>query len=286
LKKPSKKDMSMRQINVFGNLTQLVREAELARAYIRITQEQGHSEQLLAFINYDNSLGTALGLEDFNSLGLNTRHELALLKLNPEVLSAKALEGFLTTLLGLDSKVKKTGEDINNPSPHSTKKICEYSIYQGIKKSFVLMHQFEQDLFSRIPKSMDEGQWSAFADYVSKTARPRLIAASEQLPHEADGVDSIDKSGWNKANFATEAKALKVEGDKYLAWWNNSVVPVQNEIKRIADADPKGLQKIFQHWYNTIGGSGFGLAIHDLSMMNSVLESVAGHLGEKYNPPK
>jgi len=44
--------------------------------YLDITEKMGPSEQLLAFINFDNSLSTEIGLEGFDSLSLQARHEI------------------------------------------------------------------------------------------------------------------------------------------------------------------------------------------------------------------
>ena len=58
-------------------------DAEMARAYIKITKEMGPSEQLMAFIDPENSLGSEIGLEEFGSFSLQTKHEILVSKLDP-----------------------------------------------------------------------------------------------------------------------------------------------------------------------------------------------------------
>jgi hypothetical protein len=74
------------------DIEDLFYQADMARAYAVITEEMGPSEQLLAFINFDGKLGEEIGLEGFDSLSLNSRHEIVKLKLNPDAFDQIAME--------------------------------------------------------------------------------------------------------------------------------------------------------------------------------------------------
>ena len=58
---------------------------DMAKAYIAITEEMGPSEQLLAFVNFDGGLKEEIGLETFDSLSWNARHEILLAQLKKTV---------------------------------------------------------------------------------------------------------------------------------------------------------------------------------------------------------
>lgn len=70
---------------------ELVQQADMARAYIDITQKMGPSEQLIAFINYDGKLSEEIGI-GMESFSVGTKHEILLSKLDPIALEAMALD--------------------------------------------------------------------------------------------------------------------------------------------------------------------------------------------------
>lgn len=119
------KDLEQLSLVIESNL----KAAEEARAYISITNEQGPSEQLLAFINFDGKLEEEIGLEGYNALSLQARHEILLSKLNPDAMEAVAIEN-------LYEKIAK---------------ISKYSLY-GTAYGGSILHTLLGEQFRKLPQ--------------------------------------------------------------------------------------------------------------------------------------
>lgn len=77
-------------------LESLLIQSDMERAYVHITKNQGPSQQLLDFINYDKSLGRELGLESFDSFSTPVQHEILLSKLNPDINSKSIIDNIIS----------------------------------------------------------------------------------------------------------------------------------------------------------------------------------------------
>lgn len=70
--------------------------AEQHRLYRQVTDLHGPSEALLAFIDPNGQFASQLGMESFDSLSLEERHQIVLDNLDPEYYQSMAMEGLLT----------------------------------------------------------------------------------------------------------------------------------------------------------------------------------------------
>lgn len=89
----------------------LLREADMAKAYIDITKTQGPSQQLLDFINFDGSLKDDIGLEGYDTFSTLAQHEIFLSKLDSQAMEVRALEALTATVEDEDLGVAPEGDE-------------------------------------------------------------------------------------------------------------------------------------------------------------------------------
>jgi hypothetical protein len=195
---------------------QLFQQAEQARAYIRITQEQGPSEQLLDFINYDGNLYTDLGLESLGleTMSLITRHEIMVSKLNPEHLEEMAMEGLgdfvkkyrrsllvssfflgFTFLPAVAGYIISRGEG-TFPTYQETD-----AVYRRVEK----LKASVESITNKIPSSFDEDKWTVLSDEIETI----LDKAAGDTVDEKDEVLIDRGSGWTPDNYKSLAVATE-----------------------------------------------------------------------------
>lgn len=76
---------------------QLLRERDMAVAYLKITEQMGPSPQLLAFVNYSNSVVTDDGVA-LESMNMFDQHNFIISKLNIDTLNQMAMESLSTSI--------------------------------------------------------------------------------------------------------------------------------------------------------------------------------------------
>ena len=219
------------------NFTQLLDEADKARAYIDITARLGPSEQLLAFINHDGNLGQEIGLESFDNFSLTTQHELLLSKLDPDALDQMAMEDLDTTidttakiLAGLGSisafggivvggrtggiialsaaVLSMIGETLGEVNARNNVHILSYASFNDIRSNFDKLVKYETDVIAKIPHTFGIDEWKKFADYVD--TEEEKAAHDPRLEYITNGVNESDvpfsKSGWDAGKFKDAIK--------------------------------------------------------------------------------
>lgn len=77
--------------------SQLLRERDMAAAYLKITEQMGPSPQLLAFVNYSNSIMTDDGVA-LESMEVSDQHNFIVSKLNVDTLNQMAMESLSTSI--------------------------------------------------------------------------------------------------------------------------------------------------------------------------------------------
>lgn len=70
----------------------VIRQAEMARAYQTVTAQHGPSQALIDFINNDGGLKEEIGLEAFDTFSTEVQHEIFSSKINVDQLESIALE--------------------------------------------------------------------------------------------------------------------------------------------------------------------------------------------------
>ena len=175
----------------------LMRQAEMASAYRVATASLGPSQQLINFIDHDNTLHSEIGLETFGKLSTEAQHEILLSMLKPEDLEFAALESLSERIHKIAHSVESAGIGgvigaiINRailPSQvhafnfklglisggvilagHIVKKVTTNiaGVYpaQAFHKVEKMVSQFiqEESLFAeQMPTTLDLGQWGNF----------------------------------------------------------------------------------------------------------------------------
>lgn len=177
----------------------LFSQIEMMQAYVNITEKHGPSAQLLAFIDFDGKLEEELGLEGYNAMSLQTRHEILISKFNINSLEDIALESlyekiskfskysFFGMATGVNlihafwgDRIRKLPEStqiktavgvvalglglltiaILNDALH--KAVIPYKEFTKIKVSFAECLELDKEFYSHLPNSFDVKSWENF----------------------------------------------------------------------------------------------------------------------------
>lgn len=257
----------------------LIRDYQMMQAYIRITQEMGPSEQLMAFINYDGNMESEIGLESFDSMSLATRHEILLSKMSPNEVLGIACENLISRLFGIGKKIKDGEEKIENKKPVvSEAAVKSFKYYSVLKNMFALILAYEKDLVGKAPADFDTLKWSNFHIYVHDTALPKLNADLEKILNSLGDHDtepaSIEKSGWTAEHhkqevswFANAFKAHEAFGQK--------ILPRFQAINNWAKGEDESKMDVATYIHHTLGKAPFGNSIVNLIEAGDIIASVA-----------
>ena len=209
------------------------------RAYLRITEEQGPSEQLISFINYDGKLGSEIGLESFDSLSLQTRHEILRASFTKETSLKVALESFGDKLKSFSKwwyaaelytlKGKEISDLIHrDPSKMVPKKslmlkaveVIPYSSFVTYKNFITECISLDKQMLQKMPSGFSANEWESYYNKYQYgwTAEWDTPAANKyyQIFEESKNIRDdrkenkvdFDKSGWNPNLIVSEAKIL------------------------------------------------------------------------------
>lgn len=241
---------------------ELMKEAEMARAYISITNEMGPSEQLLAFVNFDQTLSNEIGLESFDRLSLNTRHEIFAASLNPELLEGIALEGFLSKLGNLIGIYKTAKEDsihtleeaVSGDLKEKTDvaevivpSYAEFAGWLGIGKFNI---KLIEEYLKHIPTTENTSEWEKFDLLVDKEILPRLEKEHEHINalivKEHKNGDRFKTSGWNAAKLKDaihEVNGFSEEFHKSKVEFAEKLVMVKGLVEKL-EKDKEGRESL------------------------------------------
>lgn len=206
-------------------------QLEKSRAYIEITSEQGPSEQLLAFINFDNKLEEEIGLEGFNAMSLQARHEILLSKLSRTdhdyvgiesfagvlkvagklslgfgkaalslISTGLVLAGGLTVALVLSHAIKQKSEDQQIKIDAKTKGVQTFNFVKMSLDMLEAVIKLESDLAGHIPNGFTLKEWEEFSNSHVKKHLKALTTLQSKYTLESHRVP-FAKSGWNADNF-------------------------------------------------------------------------------------
>lgn len=244
------KDLDQLNFIIESNL----KAADEARAYISITNEQGPSEQLLAFINFDNKLEDEIGFEGYNTLSLQARHEILLSKLNPSAMEAVAMEGLVEKIdkiskwmmvVGGASSVSGLALNFYTKSWHLTPSeiylvagglilltsanlvrvvnneingVISFEDFKKYMKACDSAYDHELFAYEHLPNDFNEKTWNAFVDKVIKDGSEGDRKHYQAFKDSWDAGRS-DKSvgavnSWTPENFKEASKWLKESSDK------------------------------------------------------------------------
>ena len=237
---------------------------DIVQAYLDITEKYGPSEQLLAFIDYDNTLPYELGLESFNSLSLQTRHEV----LNSK-LKHIGTEGLWGSLGSLFSKAEKEKEALKSKTLDPAR-FGELETSDIIHKGVVLkegkkkarFEDYEVFLYffsscehnfrisalwlSDIPSDFSESSWKRFVD--TNDAHIEKVFSDESQYIENVNRD-IEKHHHDKTGHDLSSGGWTT--DRFVAGVKSWVSIIEREKDLISKAEPK-IGKI-KHWMETEG---------------------------------
>jgi len=201
---------------------QLFEQADQARAYIRITQEQGPSEQLLDFINYDGNLYTDLGLESLGleNMSLTTRHEIMVSKLNPDHLEEMAMEGLVDSLKKWGAWLVATGAvvavagafpilalplivggAVGIIAKAMERPVAPYKEFVAASGAADKAFETSSNIINAIPGDFTEASWKKFTDKLDKTS---FVDVEASFP-----VMAFEHSGWTESNFVSAGKYIE-----------------------------------------------------------------------------
>lgn len=207
-------------------------------AYISITNEQGPSEQLLAFINFDSKLEEEIGLEGYNTLSLQARHEILLSKLNPDETAEIALEGLGSSLSKFGDFLEKepeTGLLVLGGIAIATviagslviafinrNKVLTYDFYTKQKEYLEYCLALDEKFINLIPTSFEEDKWRKCHESLLKkhpgqdgkyTEYTDIFHGSNSklVPYGDSGwdVDKLSKEAAELSKFVSRIKTLK-----------------------------------------------------------------------------
>jgi len=262
-------------------IEQLFKAADEARAYISITNEMGPSEQLLAFINFDGKLEEEIGLEGYNAMSLQARHEILLSKINPNLLESIGIESLISKIdtmskwlmgvgaaLGVGSVVVAEGSpDIDGKTAGAfiaglvafviggiTKIVIDskYGIisYQDFKRAQKIADSvFEEELFisSHLPTSFSLEKWINFKTVIKKfpvgnDSRFR----NERIETEVDKNNGTVHSYLTHDDYLDESYTRSGTNHKY---WNenefkSAVMWLDKSFKNLKDLVDKQNKKL------------------------------------------
>lgn len=218
----------------FNQIDTLFKEADQARAYINITTQYGPSEQLLAFINYDNSLEADIGIEKFDSFTLGTRHEILLSKLDPDKLDLMATESLDTVIdkignsliigglfgmgVGIGAKSLKfgalgyaailAGGIIEFTNRKINKHPIKYSMFSDIEKSFPEVQKMEKLIADSLPKDFEENSWKVYFDKIQQLhyEKDEELFDTNFGDYDEKITSPLENSGWNVSTFKSAVK--------------------------------------------------------------------------------
>lgn len=207
----------------------LFSQIEMMRAYIDITEKHGPSEQLLAFINFDNKLGEEIGLEDFGTLPLHVKSEILNYKIHKAVDDFNATENLLSIL----PKLLKFSKAVLSPIIKGTaifggllitgilvsnlkakerrdnlgKELKRFGLYPY--QDYVMrinllkdVFEIEKELLNHIPSGFDLKQWKDFkTNHYQKSIKAFEALKKSDNYNKEFPKTSIDKSGWTPENF-------------------------------------------------------------------------------------
>ena len=184
----------MREIN------DIVRDVKMARAYVKVTQEHGPSQQLIDFINHDGRLGDEIGLEGFSNFSTTTQHELLLSRLQTDLYEALAMEGLGSFFKKLAHKFssKPKGEDFKKYADaeldlrDETRSVYPYGVYEKClrlgRESFKIVNE-------GLGKSFDEKNEPYFKELLKR------CEAVEDKFDQFVVMTPMNKAGWDEGKL-------------------------------------------------------------------------------------
>lgn len=193
---------------------ELVKVQMMRNAYLRITEQMGPSEQLLAFVNFDGQFGSEIGLESFDALSLETRHEILKSKLEDTL----GMEGLLDKIKKVFSGKAKL-EDKENPPLKSKEgaKVKPYGWFSVYTTQFDLGLAYDTYVAEHMPQNLNVKDWEKYHQAVRSEKLSELHTALNKIkvPSDSHAVP-IAQSGWNDSNVAAADRWLTDARKRYL----------------------------------------------------------------------
>lgn len=241
------------------NIDQLLKEAEMMEAYISITAEMGPSEQLLAFINYDKSLESEIGLEGFDGMSLLARHEILRSKMKPESVRKMALEGLIDNIRTLfkrnKDRVEEIQEEREDPSnigrlpiadivshgvsprdgSSDRKGIDHYVFFAQCIGGMEFNFKIAEAYLSNIPNDFKEESWVAYKKFVDGKIEDMWdkyedLSVELANSHMREGGSNVlSNTEWSPSRFKEAVKSYQGIIDKQ----ENLILGISKELEGI-----------------------------------------------------
>ena len=245
----------------FNQVGDMFKEAQMMTAYRTITAEHGPSEQLLAFINYDKNMSSEMGLESFDSLDLQQRHEMLLSSMDPEEVSYMALESFRETVKKYRKALLIAGLFVPFVfwagvagyvfNSHDKAAPCiPYKDFEDAQREFEASLKTDSSILSAMPSEFTKEAWEKFA------AAHEQAESTRDSASRGGGEVSFEHSGWTETNFNGSVHWLEEAIKKVDAAKKQFAGKLEN-VERYANGrnDGKTDSAVLQIVAHTIGSS-------------------------------